>query len=211
MTLAWRAGSDLLSVLVGAETSLGDGWRVAASQRFEAGAISEPVRDTAVRVAHVASSSAAWGRGTAELGAQAALTGQTLAVGEVAGPRLGLDARLAWTAPTRHRRAGARAGLRRDHLPRSRRPPDLGHRPARARAARGKPARRRRPPRPLGERRLAVLGARRPRAGGAAQRRGRAVDRDAPWRARPRGERDAPLPVGPRPRCASVSASASRI
>ncbi len=97
--LAWIGASDRLSVDLRADTALGAGWRVEASQRFEAGAIEAPFRDATLRLANAASTSGAWGRGSAEVGARAALTGQTLADREVAGPRLGVDARLGWSAP----------------------------------------------------------------------------------------------------------------
>ncbi len=99
LRLDWRGASDRLSVDLRGDAALGAGWRVEASQRFEAGAIEEPYRDVTVRVARVASSSDPRGRGSAEFGARTALTGQTLDGREVAGPRLGVDARLGWTAP----------------------------------------------------------------------------------------------------------------
>lgn len=97
--LTWTGASDRSIVDLRAETALGAGWRVEAVQRFEAGAIEEPVRDAAVRLVHAASSSGGWGRATAEFGARAALTGQTRTVWDVAAPRLGVDGRLGWTAP----------------------------------------------------------------------------------------------------------------
>ncbi len=99
VSLAWSGASDRLSVVLRSETALGAGWRVEAAQRFEAGAIEEPVRDASLRAAHAASSTGIWGRGSAEFGAWTALTGQTLANREVAGPRVGVDARVGWTAP----------------------------------------------------------------------------------------------------------------
>lgn len=98
VALAWSGASDRLSVDLRASTALGGGWRAEGSQRFEAGAIEEPFRDATVRVARAASSSGAWGRGTVEFGAATALTGQTLPATEVTGPRLGVDARVGWTA-----------------------------------------------------------------------------------------------------------------
>jgi hypothetical protein len=100
VALAWTGASDRWSLDLRGGTALGDGWRVDARQRFEAGAIQEPVRDTSLRATYGASSTGHVGRASVEAGALAALTGQTLADREVAGPRLGVDARAAWSAPS---------------------------------------------------------------------------------------------------------------
>lgn len=89
-TLRWTFATDGLEVDVRGGTSVGDGWRVDAGQRFEAGRPTDPVRDTWVRVGGTAGGgSSPW---SARYGATAALTGQTVAGAEVAGPRLAVDA-----------------------------------------------------------------------------------------------------------------------
>ncbi|MDF1524194.1 MAG: hypothetical protein P1P87_15425, partial [Trueperaceae bacterium] len=92
--LAWTVATDLVSSDLTVARDLGAGWSVRARHRFEAGAVEAPVRDASLRLAQAADGTTpalAW---SAEVGAAVALTAQTLAAGDVVGPRVGVDGRL---------------------------------------------------------------------------------------------------------------------
>lgn len=92
MTLT--AASDGVRFAADGAWPLGAGWRLLGSQRVEVGAVDAAVRDAAVRVERTwpsATPTAAW---SGLVGATAAVTAQSLAAGEVAGPRLQLDGAL---------------------------------------------------------------------------------------------------------------------
>lgn len=86
--------TDGVAVEVAGAAALGAGWRLEARQRFEAGALDEPFRDTAVRVARPL----AVPGGSGAFGATVALSGQQVGGRDVAAPRLGVDARASWSA-----------------------------------------------------------------------------------------------------------------
>jgi hypothetical protein len=92
--LAWTVATDLMASDLSVARDLGAGWSVRARHRLEAGAVDDPVRDASLRVARAIGGTTpalAW---SAEVGAAVALTAQTLAAGDVVGPRVGVDGRL---------------------------------------------------------------------------------------------------------------------
>jgi hypothetical protein len=92
--LDWTVATDRVTSDLTVARELGAGWSLRARHRFEAGAVAEPVRDASVRFAYGVGGDAAALAWSAEVGAAVALTAQTLAAGDVTGPRAGLDARL---------------------------------------------------------------------------------------------------------------------
>ncbi len=99
-TLAWDLGSEGLALDLALMAPLGAGVTFSARQRFEGGMVDDPVRDTAFRAAWAAALENETFEVATELGATVALTGQTLAGIEVAGPRLGVDGHLTLAGST---------------------------------------------------------------------------------------------------------------
>ncbi len=96
-SLQWTGASDRFSLVWSSTAALGSGWRFTAGQRFEGGAIDNPVRRSTTRLAWQQTLSPPLPGvpvATMGLGITGAYTAQEQAVGDIVGPSLSVDSNL---------------------------------------------------------------------------------------------------------------------